>query len=359
MRVSHSFYIKIYVKELTSKNIVFQEDFVTFREAQYYNRREDAAECLLCPHHCILREGRAGVCGVRENRGGKLYTLNYGEITSCAMDPMEKKPLYHFYPGTEIFSIGTKGCNLKCPFCQNWSISQDLDARSSYRSPEEIVKMALSSGSKGIAYTYSEPTVWFEFVKDTALLAKDKGLKNVLVTNGYVNPAPLEELSGFIDAMNIDLKCYNSDVYSTVLKGGLESVKNTIKKAYELGCFIEITTLIVTGINDKLEELMEIAGFIASIDKRIPWHLSRYYPSYRYNKPATDVNFLTEVWESAIEVLDYVFTGNIHPSDARSDTVCPECHTVVISRNGYHTVVKELENGKCNQCGYDLGIIHK
>jgi len=332
---------------------------MSFREALYYKSKGDVTECLLCPHNCIIKEGKSGICGVRENKGGKLYTSIYGEVTSAAMDPIEKKPLYHFYPGNEIYSIGTKGCNLKCPFCQNWSISQDLEARTSYRSPEETVQMALASGSMGIAYTYSEPTVWFEYVKDTALIARENGLKNVLVTNGFINPDPLKEMTGFIDAMNIDLKCYNADTYRKVLKGELEPVKNTIRRAYELGCFIEVTTLIVTDINDNLDELMGIAEFIASIDKRIPWHLSRYYPSYKYSKPATDVEFLTEVWESAIEILDYVFTGNVHPTDARSDTVCPKCHTVVISRNGYHTVIKELENGRCTECNYDLGIINK
>ena len=333
---------------------------MSFKEALYYKKKDNVdAECLLCPHHCIIKPDKAGVCGVRVNKDGRLIASNYGEVTSIAMDPVEKKPLYHFYPGTEILSIGTKGCNLKCPFCQNWSISQDTEARSSFRSPEEIVNMAIVSGSIGVAYTYSEPTVWFEYVKDTALLAKEKGLKNVMVTNGYINPEPLEELTKFIDAMNIDLKCYSADAYSKTIKGGLEPVKNTIRRAYELGCFIEVTTLIVTGINDNLDELLEIAEFIASIDKRIPWHLSRYYPSYKYNQPATDVDFLTDVWESAIEILDYVFTGNVHPTDARSDTVCPKCHSVVISRNGYHTVIKELENGRCTQCNYELGIIHK
>jgi len=332
---------------------------MSFKEASYYSKKDDITECLLCPHHCILKEGKTGVCGVRENSGGKLYTSIYGEVTSAAMDPMEKKPLYHFYPGTEIYSIGTRGCNLKCPFCQNWSISQDLRAVSAYRSPEETVKIALASGSVGIAYTYSEPAIWFEYVRDTARLAKENGLKNVMVTNGYVNPAPLEDLSVFIDAMNIDLKCYNADTYQKVLKAGLEPVKTSIRRAYDLGCFIEITTLIVTELNDNFDELMEIAGFIASIDKKIPWHLSRYYPSYKYQKPATNPDFIAEVWESAIEILDYVFTGNLHPSDARSDTVCPKCHTVIISRKGYHTVIKELDNGKCKQCGYELGIIHK
>ncbi len=331
---------------------------MSFKEALYYNRKDGITECLLCPHHCMIGDGKAGVCGVRENKGGTLYSSIYGEVTSAAMDPMEKKPLYHFYPGTEIYSIGTRGCNLKCPFCQNWSISQDLRAVSSYRSPEDTVKIALASGSIGIAYTYSEPTIWFEYVRDTALLARKNGLKNVLVTNGYVNPDPLEEFTGFIDAMNIDLKCYSTDVYQKVLKAGLEPVKNTIRKAYELGCFIEVTTLIVTELNDNFDELMDIARFIASIDKKIPWHLSRYHPSYKYKKPATDPDFIAAVWESSIEILDYVFTGNLHPSEARSDTVCPKCHTVIISRKGYHTVIKELDNGKCKQCGYELGIIH-
>jgi pyruvate formate lyase activating enzyme len=332
---------------------------MSFKEALYYRKKDDIAECLLCPHHCFIKPDKAGICGVRVNKDSKLLASNYGEVTSIAMDPVEKKPLYHFYPGTEILSIGTKGCNLKCPFCQNWSISQDVEARSSFRSPEEIVNTAIASGSIGVAYTYSEPTVWFEYVKDTALIARENGLKNVMVTNGYINPEPLQELTGFIDAMNIDLKCYSFDNYSKIIKGGLEPVKDTIRRAYDLGCFIEVTTLIVTGLNDNLDELLEIAEFLASIDKRIPWHLSRYYPSYKYNQAATDVDFLTDVWESAIEILDYVFTGNVHPTDARSDTVCPKCHSVVISRNGYHTVIKELENGKCTQCNYELGIIHK
>ncbi|HOP64277.1 MAG TPA: AmmeMemoRadiSam system radical SAM enzyme [Spirochaetota bacterium] len=327
-------------------------------EAQYYLQKGETVECRLCPHRCHISEGKSGICGVRENRKGKLYSTIYGEVTSMAMDPIEKKPLYHFYPGSEIFSIGTKGCNLRCPFCQNWSISQDLSARSSYRSPEEIVKMAEGSGSFGIAYTYSEPTIWFEFVKDCSLAAKERGLKNVLVTNGFVNPEPLKEMTGFIDAMNIDLKCYSHDTYKKVLKAGLDAVKETIKGAHAGGCHVEVTTLVVPGMNDNMKELVELAEFIASVDKKIPWHLSRYYPSYKYEKPATNVSFLTEVWEEGNRILDFVFTGNVHPSESRSDTVCPNCNTVIISRTGYHTVVKELENGKCKSCGHELGIIH-
>lgn len=331
---------------------------MSFREAQYYLKKGETVECQLCPHRCHIHDGKSGICGVRENRGGTLYTSIYGEVTSMAMDPMEKKPMYHFYPGSEIFSIGTKGCNLRCPFCQNWSISQDLSARSSYRSPEEIVKIALAEGSVGVAYTYSEPTIWFEYVKDCSIAAREKGLKNVLVTNGFINPGPLKEMTGFIDAMNIDLKSYNRDTYKKVMKADLDAVKETIRGAHAQGCFIEITTLVVTGINDNMDELIELAEFIASVDRRIPWHLSRYYPSYKYNEPATDVALLTDVWKAGVQILDYVFTGNVHPADSRSDTVCPNCHTVVISRRGYHTVIKELDKGKCKACGHELHIIH-
>jgi len=332
---------------------------MTLKEGAYYKKKDRATECFLCPHNCTLQEGKKGICGTRMNRDGKLYTAIYGEVTSAAMDPIEKKPLYHFYPGSKIFSIGTKGCNLSCPFCQNWSISQNSDTGSKYYDSDEIVKTAITNDSIGIAYTYSEPIIWFEYVKDTALLAKQHGLKNVLVTNGYINQAPLEEMMGFIDAMNIDLKCYNNDTYSKKLKGGLDPVKDTIKTAYEKGCFIEITTLIVPGINDNINELIEIAEFIASIDKRIPWHLSRYHPSYKYNESSTDIDFITKVWESAIKILDYVFTGNINPSDAKSDTLCPKCNAVLISRRGYSTAIRDLVNGRCGKCGHDAGILHK
>ena len=331
---------------------------MSLKEAGYYLKKEKDVECQLCPHRCHIQDGKSGICGARENKNGVLYSSIYGEVTSYAMDPIEKKPLYHFYPGTDIFSMGTRGCNLKCPFCQNWSISQNLSASSSYISPEKAVSMALERNSVGIAYTYSEPVIWFEYVRDCALLARRKGLKNVLVSNGFVNPEPLSEMTGFIDAMNIDLKCYDINTYRRVMKAGLEPVKETIRMAHERGCFVEVTTLVVPGINDNMDELVELAGFIASVGRKIPWHLSRYYPSYKYDKPATDVKFLNDVWKAGSAILDYVFTGNVHPSDSHSDTICPECHTVVISRNGYHTVIRELKKGKCASCGHELGIIH-
>ena len=327
------------------------------KEAMFYTKDDKTVNCGLCPHNCSIREGKTGICQVRRNRGGVLYSENYGRVTSMAMDPIEKKPLYHFYPGTEIFSIGTMGCNLKCPYCQNWTISQDPAAMSRYRSPDEVVKMALSAGSKGVAYTYSEPVVWYEFVADTALLAREHGLKNVLVTNGCINRGPLEGMVGLIDAMNIDLKCYDADKYRKVHRGELETIKETIQISHDSGCHVEVTTLVVPGINDSLDEMIRLAEFIASVDKQIPWHLSRYHPAYKYDREPTSIAYLNEIWEAGSDILDYVFTGNIYPSQSRSDTVCPSCHTVVISRSGYNTVIKELEAGRCRQCGHELGII--
>ncbi len=325
-------------------------------EAQFYLKETGGVKCTLCPHNCLIKESSSGICGIRKNRGGVLYSENYGEITSLAMDPIEKKPLYHFYPGSQILSIGTRGCNLKCPYCQNWSISQNASASSSYRKPEEIVALAVDNNSAGIAYTYSEPVVWYEYVYDTARAARERGIKNVMVTNGFINEKPLAKLLPFIDAMNIDLKCYDELNYKRIHKGGLEPVKETIKNAYAAGCLVEVTTLVVTGINDNFDEMMETAEFIASVNKGIPWHISRYHPSYKYNEPATDIEFMLDIYEAASEVLDFVFTGNLHGINTGSDTVCPACKNLVISRSGYHTVIKDLNGSSCGNCGYDLGV---
>ncbi|NLV68212.1 MAG: AmmeMemoRadiSam system radical SAM enzyme [Spirochaetes bacterium] len=327
------------------------------KEAMFYTRDNETAHCMLCPHNCIIHEGKTGVCSSRRNIEGKLYAENYGQVTSMAMDPIEKKPLYHFYPGTEIFSIGTWGCNLKCPYCQNWTISQDPAAMARYRTPEDIARMAMSAGSIGVAYTYSEPVVWYEFVTDTAPLVREHGLKNVLVTNGCINRGPLEGIIGFIDAMNIDLKCYDSEKYRKVHRGNLDTVKETIRISHDMGCHVEVTTLVVPGINDSLDEMISLAEFIASVDKTIPWHLSRYHPAYKYDREPTSIDYINEVWEAGTDILDHVFTGNITASESHSDTICPSCHTVVISRSGYNTVIKDAAAGKCRQCGHDLGII--
>ncbi|MBN1531802.1 MAG: AmmeMemoRadiSam system radical SAM enzyme [Spirochaetes bacterium] len=326
-------------------------------EARHYTHLDNrTVRCGLCPHNCTIHDGKAGTCGVRKNDGGTLVSTIYGRVTSLAMDPVEKKPLYHFYPGSAILSIGTRGCNLKCPYCQNWHISQDLSAHAEYRSPDDIVRIAVEHGSGGIAYTYSEPIIWFEYVMDTARLAREKGLKNVMVTNGFVNPAPLEELLGYVDAMNIDLKAFRDETYRRVQKGGLEAVKATIAAAYAGGCHVEVTTLVVTGINDDMDEMREIAEFISGIDPAIPWHVSRYHPSYRYHEPSTDIRFLRESCEEGRKKLHFVYCGNVPSGEGGNDTRCPRCGELVIRRVGYHTMTENLVSGGCGKCGAPLGI---
>ncbi len=326
------------------------------KEAMHYRKKAIALECMLCPHQCTIAEGKTGICGVRQNEGGNLYSMIYGEITSMAMDPIEKKPLYHFFPGSEILSIGTKGCNFKCPYCQNWTISQDLNARTRFFSPEKVVETALKEGSVGIAYTYSEPIIWFEYVMDCAKLAKKKDLKNVMVTNGYINPAPLDELLEFVDAMNIDLKNFKEESYKKFQKAKLEPVLRAIEMAHTR-CHVELTTLIVTGINDTIEEMESLINWIASIDRSIPWHVSRYYPNYRYDAPPTDVQFMLEVCERSRGKLDYVYCGNISGSYGWSNTVCPTCGNTVIRRSGYRTEVIGLKGDACAKCGNKLNIV--
>ncbi len=326
------------------------------KEAAYYSALEGGrVKCLLCPHRCLIASGKSGTCGARANEGGALVSLIYGEVTSIAMDPIEKKPLYHFYPGSDILSIGTRGCNLQCPYCQNWSISQDHGASSRKYGPAEVVKAARAGGSVGIAYTYSEPIIWFEYVMDCAALARREGLKNVMVTNGYVNPEPLAELLEFVDAMNIDLKNFREETYRKVQKGGLADVLRTIESAHGK-CHVELTTLIVTGINDDMKELSELTDWVASLDANIPWHVSRYHPSYRYDAPATDIDFMLEVCKMAKNKLSYVYCGNISGSYGWSDTVCPECGNVAVRRSGYRTKVDGVKDGACVRCGAGLYI---
>ena len=328
------------------------------REALYFTRSKGGSvRCSLCPHNCSINEGKSGICGVRVNEGGTLYTLIYGEVTSISMDPIEKKPLYHFHPGRDILSIGTKGCNMKCSYCQNWSISQDISARSTCYEPDAVVAAALDRDSVGIAYTYSEPMIWFEYVLDCSRKARAAGLKNVYVTNGFICEEPLRELLPHADAMNIDLKSFSRETYRKVQKASLSEVLMTIEIAAGAGCHVELTTLVVTGMNDAMEEIDSIIEWIASVDRDMPWHISRYYPNYRYDMPATDVDFILRVHERAVKKLNYVFCGNISGSYGRSDTVCPSCGRTVIARKGYATRITGLSGRKCGNCGFELALV--
>lgn len=323
------------------------------REALFYKIQDTNTVCQLCPKECIIGEGRTGFCRVRENIGGKLYTKNYAACSSYALDPIEKKPLYHFYPGSYILSLGTWGCNFACQFCQNWEIAQD-NPRTVELQPRQAVDLALKQGPRniGIAFTYSEPSVWYEYVYDTALLNHQAGLKNVLVTNGFINSGPLAELLPFIDAMNIDIKAFNSEYYHRVCAGRLENVKKTVELAVK-ACHVEITTLVVPGLNDSYAEIAELAEWLASLNDDIPLHLSRYFPNYKMDKPPTPLDTMHMAYDTARKYLNYVYLGNV--GGTGNDTYCPQCGETVICR------IKEKSfltaDKKCPVCGESIKII--
>lgn len=324
-------------------------------DALFYEKSGDKVKCALCPHHCMIDNGSYGLCGVRTNVNGALKTINYGEITSLQNDPLEKKPLYHFKPGKNILSIGSFGCNFACSFCQNYSISQ-YRPKSEYISPEDIVKIAAGiQDNTGIAFTYNEPSIWYEYVYDTSKKLKEnhKDLSIVLVTNGYIEKEPLEQILPYIDAMNIDLKSFNDDYYKKICRGDLKSVMNTIENAYGK-CHIEITTLMVSGINDSAQEIDKIAHYLSQIDRDIPLHLSRYFPMYKMKNPPTSIDALKKAKETAKKYLSYVYIGNT--ADESSSTYCPECGSLLIERHGY-LVHSNLKGDKCPSCGNHINLI--
>ncbi len=321
-----------------------------------YNYNNEKVECNLCPHNCNLLNNNYGICKVRLARGKKLFTINYGAVTSIALDPIEKKPLYHFYPGSKILSIGTFGCNLKCPFCQNWQISQETDIKYNYLSPDDLIKLVKEEDSIGIAYTYSEPIVWFEYIYDCAKKAKRAGLKNVMVTNGFIANNPLEKLLPLIDAWNVDLKTFNEKTYRTIIKGDLEIVKKNIQKIYK-NSHLEVTTLIVTDLNDKIEELTACFKWLASIDKNIPWHISRYYPAYKYNKSSTDIEFMLKIFSDAKLALNNVYCGNIS-IEKTQNSFCHNCGALLVIRNGYSIESVNLKNNICKKCNHKVYFIN-
>ena len=282
------------------------------KEALFYETLPDSkVRCLLCPHNCIISPEKLGFCGVRQNKKGKLYTLIYEQVTSLALDPIEKKPLYHYHPGEQIISIGTRGCNLACLFCQNWSISQNRNAPVEHISSEEIIKQAKRCKSFGIAYTYNEPFIWFEFVFDTAKLAKEAGLENVLVTNGYINPEPLEKLLPYIDAMNIDFKSIKNEFYQKYCQGTLAPVLETIKRTAK-SCHIELTNLVIPTLNDKEDNFIKLVDWIFdNLGPEIPLHFSRYFPCHKMNLPPTPYETLKKAEGIAKAKLKYVYLGNV------------------------------------------------
>jgi len=281
-------------------------------EAMFYQKRQGLkTQCLLCPHNCVIADGQVGFCGVRENRKGILYSLVYEQTTSIALDPIEKKPLYHFHPGEFILSLGTKGCNFKCLFCQNWSISQDLDVPTQKITSEFVIRRAKELGSFGIAYTYNEPFIWFEFVYQTAKLAKEQGLENVLVTNGFVNQQPLKQILPYISAMNIDLKSIKEEFYINICKGSLNPVLQTIKYSHNY-CHIELTNLIIPSLNDSEDDFIKLVDWIyENLGDSVPLHFSRYFPCYKLDFPPTPIQTLKKAEAIARKRLRYVYLGNV------------------------------------------------
>ncbi|KPK65303.1 MAG: radical SAM protein [Planctomycetes bacterium SM23_32] len=334
-------------------------------EAILYARAEEqAVNCFLCSHRCRIAEGRRGFCRVRENRRGTLYSLVYGRPVARHMDPIEKKPLYHFLPGTPSYSIATPGCNFRCPFCQNWQISQ-ADAAPAfealgYVAPEQVVEEAVAGRAASIAYTYTEPTIFMEFALDCARLASRQGLRNVFVTNGYQTPEAVEAMAGLIDAANVDLKAFSEEFYRTQCQGHLQPVLDTIGNMHAAGIHVEVTTLVVPGGNDTEAELRGIAEFIAGTSPDMPWHISRFHPNYLVtDRPATPMASLELAERLGREAgLNYVYLGNVLTEQGQN-TRCPGCGRVLLRRSGFARPDVKIEEPRCPNCGRDVPIVLK
>lgn len=325
------------------------------REAMYQEETARGIMCRICPNECVLKEGEVSKCNNRKVHKSKLYTLAYGNPCSVNVDPMEKKPLYHFIPGSRAFSIATAGCNLLCLNCQNWTISQTSPDRTrNYElSPEQVVEESVNKGCRSIAYTYSEPVTFFEYVYETALIAKKSGVKNIVKSNGYINPEPLKKLCSVIDAANIDLKSFNESTYLRLSGGKLQPVLDSLKIYRDSGIWLEITNLIVPTWTDNPDEIRRMCRWLAENGfGKVPIHFSRFFPVYKLEQlPPTPVDILNKAAKIAIEEgLTFVYTGN-SPGNEISDTVCPACNKRLVIRQGFRVVSNSIKEGKCDKCG--------
>jgi pyruvate formate lyase activating enzyme len=337
-------------KVKTEKTALFFESLTTGK-----------VRCVLCPHNCVIAENHRGICGVRENRNGILFSEVYGKISAVHSDPIEKKPLYHFFPGSRILSFGSYGCNLGCIFCQNNSISQiniDLIREFQIFSPESAVDLCLSESNQiGIAFTYNEPTVWYEFMIETAAKSKESGLFTVMITNGFINPKPLELLIPYIDAFNVDLKSFESGFYRKITFSELNPVLENLKYLSENKKHIEITNLLIPDLNDNKIEFEKMAVWIArNLGKETPFHISKYFPNYKLSKQSTSEKILKEFCEIAVRHLDYVYIGN-SSSETGQNTYCPKCGELLIERKGYFVKIENISNkNQCNKCNHQINI---
>ncbi|HOI74114.1 MAG TPA: AmmeMemoRadiSam system radical SAM enzyme [Syntrophales bacterium] len=330
------------------------------REALLYERKEEnKVRCGLCAHRCVIAPGKRGICAVRENRDGVLHTLVYGALIAGNVDPIEKKPLFHLHPGSKSFSIATAGCNFSCTFCQNADISQlprEGGLIQGHETPPAVVvESAVRSGSRTIAYTYTEPTIFFEYALDIARMATGRGLENVFVTNGYMTPEALDRIGADLHGANVDLKSFSDEFYRKRCGARLEPVLTTLREMKRRGIWVEVTTLVIPGLNDSDGELREIASFLVSLGPEIPWHISRFHPRYRLmSAPATPVETIHRAVQIGKEAgLKYVYSGNV-PGDAGESTACASCGKLLIRRWSFTIVENRLQGGVCPQCGTRL-----
>jgi len=326
-------------------------------EALFYQPSEaKGVVCNLCNHHCRIQPDKRGRCGVRENRDGKLLSLVYGRLVAENIDPVEKKPMFHMLPGSRSYSISTVGCNFQCLHCQNYQISQyphmhDGQITGVERSPASVVDQAQKAGCASISYTYVEPTIFYEFAYDCCLLARERGINNIFVSNGYMSSEVARHLAPKLDGINIDLKSFRDDFYQKICKARLTPVLENIRLFQELGVLVEVTTLVIPGHNDSEDELRSIARFLYSVSADIPWHVSGFYPTYQMlDRPSTPPATLVQAREIGLsEGLRYVYTGNV-VSAGGEDTLCPGCKALLIRRQGFSSQILGLENGHCRQC---------
>ena len=324
-------------------------------EVPFYHSIDGRLVCEICPRYCKLKEGQEGLCRARRNIEGRLQATNYGLTASIALDPVEKKPLYNFHPGDIILSVGPNSCSFTCKFCQNYQISQQR-VSTQFVTPAELAAISRQKGSPGIAYTYTEPLMWYEFLLDCCAEFHHQGMYNVLVTNGYINPEPFAKLIPLVDAMNVDLKSIEDSFYRKLCGGvHVQPVLDTIKTAHKAGIHVEITQLLVTGENDSPSQIERTVNWIVSLGRDIPLHFSRYFPRYKFNAPATKVETLEKAYQIAKQQLDWVYVGNI-ALEVGNHSYCPQCGALLVERWGYLTNIINLEGEKCGKCGREVNF---
>ena len=324
----------------------------------YIKMKNLITKCTLCRHKCVIKPGCTGKCGVRQNVQGELFSYNYGQIIAANIDPVEKKPIYHFYPGHKTFSIAAPGCNFICSFCQNWQISQiklkDNLPSQPETAPQTIINSALKSNCLSVSYTYTEPGIFWEYALDCMTLAHAANLKNLVVSNGYGSQEAWEAARGLVDAANIDLKAMDENFYQKICGGSLAEILETLTLIQQMGIWLEITTLLIPGENDDFKQMEKLTSFIAGLSPDIPWHISAYFPAYKYNVPRTEVSSLLRARDICLQAgLKYIYLGNVGLMGA-GNTLCPNCGQIFVERSGYKIKKNSVKNNLCAKCGYGL-----